>query len=262
MLAMQQSIPMYRRSLENTLTATLPLLSKLERVELMSACGELGLDPSSEYFTKRTKNIAYVMCIEGQWLQLHADYFVQPDRYNDFSGGYKRYYREMPSQFLACEATQKVLSVFQAAYRIPDKEPILVQVQTSHVGSENADRCLTGQGIHTDGANRAMILCLERKNILGAENAIYADLNGDRALMKPFLLEEGQALLWHDNRVFHYVAPARIAVGSESAGERTVLIAHYPATHYLTGKINPNNLLGTNRVEKNRRLRDKNQAVP
>lgn len=261
MKATQRAILTHHESLDNTLATTLPLLGKSESLELISACGELGPDPSSEYFTKRAKNIAYVMCVEGQWFQLHANYFIQPDRYNDFSGGYKRCYREMPEQFLACEATQKALAAFKAAYNLPDREPILVQVQTSHISPKDAGKCLTGQGIHTDGADRAMILCLERTNVVGAENAIYADLNGDRALMNPFVLEAGHALLWHDNRVFHHVAPAQTAnhvSSQEATGTRTILIAHYPATHYLSGASNPNNLLGTIRVEKSRRLRDKN----
>ncbi|NET34210.1 MAG: 2OG-Fe dioxygenase family protein [Cyanothece sp. SIO1E1] len=247
-------------NLDNTLAFTMPLLSKSESLELISSCGELGPDPSSAYFTKRTKNIAYVMCIDGQWFQLQANYFAQPHQYNDFSGGYKRYYREMPKKFLECEATQKVLFAFKSAYNIPDKEPILVQVQASHVNADNAGQCLTGQGIHSDGADRAMILCLARENIMGAENAIYADLKGNRALMNPFRLEAGHALLWHDNKVFHHVGPTEVA-DPKSEGTRTVLIAHYPATHYLTGKANPNNVLGTNKVESSKRLRDQKQAT-
>ena len=261
MQAMQNSFSTNYENLDSILATTLPFLCQSESLELLSSCGELGPDPSSEYFTKRVKNIAYVICIEGKWFQLRANYFVQPDRYNDFSGGYKRCYQEMPTEFLECEATQKVLSTFKTAYNLPDREPILVQVQTSYVSAEDAGRCLTGQGIHTDGADRAMILCLERKNIVGAENAIYADLNGERALIEPFILQAGDALLWHDNKVFHYVAPARLVGNSVcpgTVGERTVLIAHYPATHYLSGKVNPNNLLGTIQVERNRRLRERN----
>ncbi|NJL83645.1 MAG: 2OG-Fe dioxygenase family protein [Chloroflexaceae bacterium] len=116
---------------------------------------------------------------------------------------------------------------------------------------------MTGQGIHSDGADRAILVCLERENIRGAENAIYADLKGRRALIDPFLLGEGQALLWHDNQVFHWVAPAQVEP-PYSQGTRTVLIAHYPAIHYLSGKVNPNNSLGTSKVSKSKRLRYQN----
>ncbi|MEA5462636.1 2OG-Fe dioxygenase family protein [Leptothoe sp. PORK10 BA2] len=232
----------------------MPLLSRCERLELLSSCGSLGPDPSSRHFTKRTKSIAYVMCIEGQWFQLRADFFSQPQQYNDFSGGYKRFYRELPAEFLGCRATQKLLTAFQQTYQLPEKELILVQVQTSHVNSDNVDQCLTGQGIHSDGADRAMLVCLQRDNVTHAENAIYHDLHGHQAVLEPFILPEGHGLLWQDNRAFHHVAPAQLA-DPQREGSRTVLIAHYPAFHYLAGKTNPNNTLGTNQVADNRRLR-------
>lgn len=238
------------------LAATLPLLNSTEVELLLSSVGELGADLSSEHFTKRTKNIAYVLCLNEQWYQLRAHCFTQSEGYNDFSGGYKRCYREMPVEFLECPATQKVLNAFKLAYSIPDNQPILVQVQTSHVTSENAGQCLTGQGIHTDGADRAMLLCLERNDIEGAENAIYGDLEGKESLIEPFILTEGHAMVWQDNQVFHDVRPARVK-GSRTEGSRTVLIAHYPAVHYLTGTMNPQNSLGTNIVQEDKRLRER-----
>ena len=63
-------------------------------------------------------------------------------------------------------------------------------------------------------------------------------------------------MLWHDNHVFHDVQPARV-IDPEKEGIRTVLIAHYPAIHYLRGTVNPHNTLGTKTVEIGRRLRDK-----
>ncbi|MEM8778303.1 MAG: 2OG-Fe dioxygenase family protein [Cyanobacteria bacterium P01_G01_bin.49] len=239
---------------KNPLALTMPLLEETEASDLILSCGELGPDPSSDYFTTRTKNLAYVLCLNGAWFQIRADFFVQPQQYNDFSGGYKRCYREMPKEFLDCDATKKVLNAFKSTYNIPDNEPILVQVQKSHVTTENAGQCLTGQGIHSDGADRAILVCLERNNIKGAKNAIYGDLEGKQALINPFVLKEGHAMLWHDNQVFHDVQPAQ-GVDLERESSRTVLIAHYPAIHYLTGTINPNNSLGTKTVAKSRQLR-------
>lgn len=152
-------------NLKNNSALTMPLLHESETLELIASSGELGIDPSSDYFTKRTKNIAYVLCLNGRWFQIHAHCFTQSQKYNDFSGGYKRCYREMPKQFVGCEATQKVLNVFKSTYNIPDNEPVLVQVQKSHLDVESAGKCLTGQGIHSDGADRAMLVCLERNNI-------------------------------------------------------------------------------------------------
>ncbi|MEO1392189.1 MAG: 2OG-Fe dioxygenase family protein [Cyanobacteria bacterium J06634_5] len=238
-----------------SMATTTPLLSDAETSQLIAACGELGPDPSSDHFTTRTKNVAYVLCIQGEWFQIRAHCFTQPQQYNDFSGGYKRCYQEMPKTFLTCPATKKVLNTFKATYNIPDNEPVLVQVQQSHVTADNAGQCLTGQGIHSDGADRAILVCLERDRIQGAESAIYADLKGVRSLISPFVLQPGQAMLWHDNQVFHHVQPAQVTEGA-THGSRTVLIAHYPAVHYLNGSINPNNTLATNTVEKSQQLRN------
>ncbi|NJN39508.1 MAG: 2OG-Fe dioxygenase family protein [Acaryochloridaceae cyanobacterium CSU_3_4] len=205
-----------RNSFVKDIAFITPILTKHEAAELMAACGELGPDPSSTYFTKRAKNIAYVICLEGQWFQIRADYFIQPQEYNDFSGGYKRSYREMPKEFIDCSATQKVLFAFKSAYQIPDKEPVLVQVQTSHINANNAGQCLTGQGIHSDGADRAILVCLDRNNITGANNAVYGDLAGHQVILPAFQLEEGHAMLWHDDKVFHHVGPAQDC-GSESS---------------------------------------------
>lgn len=240
----------------SSLATTMPLLNADETAELMAACGNLGSDPSSDHFTKRTKNVAYVLCLNGEWFQIRAHCFTQPAKYNDFSGGYKRCYQEMPQTFLGSEATKKVLNTFKKTYGIPDNEPILVQVQTSHVTAESAGECLTGQGIHSDGADRALLVCLERENVEGAESAIYADLEGARSLISPFVLQAGQAMMWHDNQVFHDVQPAQVT-DLQQEGTRTVLIAHYPAIHYLRGTVNPNNSLGTNAVEEEKRLRDR-----
>ncbi|PZD72176.1 hypothetical protein C1752_03762 [Acaryochloris thomasi RCC1774] len=60
--------------LENTLAVTLPLLNQTGVQELISSYGELGSDPSSDYFTTRTKHIA-VLCINGEWFQIRAHCF-------------------------------------------------------------------------------------------------------------------------------------------------------------------------------------------
>ena len=57
---------------------------------------ELGEDPSSKFFIPRQKSIAFVMWINGEFFALQQNYFVQHAKYNDFSGGYKRFYKTMP----------------------------------------------------------------------------------------------------------------------------------------------------------------------
>ena len=231
------------------------LLSDKERISLLSYESELGVDPSSQYFTKRTKSIAFMLKLQGQWLSLTHDYFNQNAGYNDFSGGYKRFYDTLPASFVREPATIKLLESFQERYCIPEGELVLLQMQTSWVFQGDEGRCLTGQGIHTDGADRALLVVLNRQNIDGARNSIYRDVKGRDAVVKPFVLGEGDALLWKDNKVFHHVEPAQVRDKSvrdpafpdhEGCGRRTVIIVHYPAMHYITGEANKNNLLMEN----------------
>lgn len=56
------------------------------------------------------------------------------------------------------------------------------------------------------------------------------------------MLKEGEVMFWNDNEVYHYVEPVRLD-DTNKGGQRTVLIAHYPAMHYITGKPNPNSTL-------------------
>lgn len=109
------------------------LLTDSERRQMLLACGELGEDPSSKYFCKRTKSIGYVVHLHDRWFQLTLDWFIQPSQYNDFSGGFKRQYKLLPTAFIECEATQKMLNHFKAAHKIPSGELVFCQVQTSHI---------------------------------------------------------------------------------------------------------------------------------
>ena len=77
---------------------------------------------------------------------------------------------------------------------------------------------------------------------------------GDKVLMDPFVLEEGTALMWEDNKVFHYVNPASL-IDRGKEGVRTMLLLHYPADILITGEPNKNNTLGSNKMEEQRQLR-------
>ena len=102
---------------------------------------------------------------------------------------------------------------------------------------------LKSSGIHTDGHDHSMLLCLSRENITGAENSIYHDMEGKDVFMDDFVLKEGSALLWEDNKVFHYVNPASL-IDVKKEGVRTMMLLGYPAYWVITGGTNPNNTLG------------------
>merc|ERR1719356_1005015 len=122
------------QSAQTPLAFVQELLTDSERRQILLAAGELGEDPSSKYFVKRTKSIAYVVHIHDRWFQVTVDYFIQPSQYNDFSGGYRRSYKLLPSSFIECEATQKMLNEFKSVHNVPSGELVLCQVQSSHIG--------------------------------------------------------------------------------------------------------------------------------
>lgn len=202
----------------------------------------LGDDESSINFATRRKNIAFVLRVGDKWLQVRQNYFNQAEAYNDATGGYRRYYRELPSTFVEDQSVIKLLNAFVKKFNIPDGEMSLVQVQTSVIRKQDEGKCLTGQGIHSDGADVAMLAVLRRQNVAGARSAVFGDPWGCQTLFGPQPLRAGEVMFWQDNAVYHYVEPARLLDQAEG-GLRTVLIAHYPARHYITGEKNRSNNL-------------------
>lgn len=227
-------------------------ITELSRAALVDySIDGLGIDASSEYFMQRKKSIAYAIVIKGQVFCLQTNWFLQPAKYNDFSGGYKRSYKLLPEALVKKELSDFVLS-FHRRFNLPDGAIILLQLQQSIVetgaeGDKSTCRSshandITGQGIHTDGLDCAAILCIERTNVNGALNSLYADLDGKETLLEPTTLCEGDALFFQDNSLYHYVSDAQ-PIDTAKDLKRTVLIAHYPSHFLLTGKENPRNSL-------------------
>lgn len=217
----------------------------------------VGEDKTSDYFIKREKAIAYVYVINNKVVTLTHDLIYQHESYNDFSGGYARRYKLIPeSIILGC--AKDIIFEFKEHFSIPDRTIFLVQVQSSIIEAsssedDNADEdnesigSVTGQGIHTDGLSNAMVLCIERSNVEGAANSFYKDLQGDEQIGEERELEEGDAVFFHDDKVFHYVSRA-MSRDMTKPMRRAVMLIHSPAEHIMTGSIFSGNLRGSNRT--------------
>eukprot|EP00984_Skeletonema_dohrnii_P004998 scaffold1769_cov132-Skeletonema_dohrnii-CCMP3373.AAC.15 len=166
--------------------------------------------------------------------------------YNDFSGGYKRFYKLIPEDMLKSEAKSVILQ-FKRYYNIPDGTIMLVQIQSSIIepstSLSSSRTSVTGQGIHTDGHSQAILVCLERKNVSGAENSFFKDLNGTEQIGKGKILNEGDAVLFRDNELYHYVSPA-LPKDTSKLMRRSVMLVHSPADNVLDGTISKENSLG------------------
>lgn len=79
----------------------------------------------------------------------------------------------------------------------------------------------------------------------GAESSLYSDLNGEGVLLEPTSLEEGDALFFRDNSLYHYVSDMKPADRDVDL-KRTVLLVHYPARMVLTGETNKRNTMKSN----------------
>lgn len=223
-------------------------------------------DPSSKHFARREKAIRFVTIINGRVQPFTQNYFVQDAEYNDFSGGYRRYYALINECLFDPGAPiAEVVLNFAKYYSIPEKTAILVQIQTNHFDQAQYGKSrasVTGQGIHTDGADRAMIVCLHRGGKLeGAENLFHGSLDGMDPLGDEFALHNREGLYFKDNSVYHQVTRA-VVVGKPQNPEeisRTVMIMHAPAEIFMQGLPNPNNTLGSNEAET--KLRDETEVT-
>jgi len=223
------------------------VLSSDTREKIMNGL-TLGPDPTSEHFTERSKAIRFVTVINGKVQSFAQDYFKQDSAYNDFSGGYRRRYALIPEDI--CESALKdILLNFTSYYQIPEKTVLLVQIQTSHFQKNGRRGSVTGQGIHTDGSDRAMLVCLHRGcNVTGALNQFHGALDGSQPLCEPTELKPGGAVMFKDNELYHYVSPGKAAHAAESLrtdAQRTVLLVHSPAEMFMQGLPNTSNDLGT-----------------
>jgi len=219
------------------------LLPDAQRRQVLKGL-ELSHDPSSEFFTERSKAIRYVEVDEGRLRTFPQNYFIQNSEYNDFSGGVKRYFKLLPDELFR-GALADVILKFTHYYDIPENTTLLVQMQTSTLSPSSRRQSLTGQGIHTDGHDRAMLMCMHRgSQCRGALNQFHKELDGSQPLCTPALLEPGDAVMFKDNELYHYVTPgwAMTALDDEETDtRRTMLLIHSPVD--FEGEVNKTNSL-------------------
>jgi len=137
-------------------------------------------------------------------------------------------------------------------------------MQTSCIKSLTRET-ITGQGIHTDGADRAILICLHRgQHVEGALNQFHKALDGSMPLCEPKALGLGEAVAFKDNEIYHYVTPgnkSRVKENEQEDATRTIILMHSPADAYMRGLPNESNLLGANPFSVKLRDEAENQVV-
>ena len=101
---------------------------------------------------------------------------------------------------------------------------------------------VTGQGVHSDGANNQGIIVIERNNTHGAETQFFENIDGSNPLTEPFILNPTQGVFFRDNKMYHTVHSMSKSKPNLDA-RRTILLITDFAEMFLLGKSNPNNSL-------------------
>ncbi|CAL4200378.1 unnamed protein product [Meganyctiphanes norvegica] len=217
------------------------ILSPTECKNISEFVHNVGLspDPSSLYFLERNKNIRFIKVVDGGFEIMNKNYFKQSDKYNDFSGGYDRHYDLIP-EHVVLGPMFNLLTFFIEHLSIPVNTIILAHLQSSSIRANIDGGDVTGQGIHTDGSDDVMMICVKRDNVLGAENQYHASLDGSQ-LLGSSTLEAGDGVVVKDNEIFHYVTKATT---NEPIAHRIMIVIHSPFDG--NGDQNPNNKLGKN----------------
>lgn len=202
--------------------------------------GGLGPDTSSKFFVEREKSIRFLKVVDGGVEMLDKNYFTQPAKYNDFSGGLKRYFTLIPAHIIQ-GAMHDLIMHFVHQFSIKVGTTFIVHIQSSLLRNVGQNGDMTGQGVHTDGVNDQMLVCVERDNVDGASTVLHAALDGSKPLCKPTILQPGDGVCFKDNKIFHEVTAGTTRC---EVARRTVIIFGSPENG--EGGLNKSNKQGTN----------------
>ncbi|MFY0990428.1 2OG-Fe dioxygenase family protein [Halomonas sp. C05BenzN] len=175
------------------------------RIDLEAWQGFVADLPRDPYVNRRWKRMSWLT------LDSHGDVEVMGDCPMAQGGSFNdaesmadrlRYYDPLTPDFLARSDVKAFVRAWARLWGIGPREPILMQI-TGVRGDGRVDP-LQGQGIHADGCKALSILVLNRENVTGAENHLYADKAGTRPLADA-TLAPGDILHLCDDRLYHSV---------------------------------------------------------
>ncbi|ASK18522.1 2OG-Fe dioxygenase family protein [Halomonas sp. N3-2A] len=176
-----------------------------ERIDLAAWQGfvdDLSRDP---YVNLRWKGMSWLaLNDQGDVEDMGQCPMAQGGAFNDAESmaDRLRYYDPLTQEFLARPDVKDFVRAWARLWNIGAHEPILMQI-TGVRGEGNVDP-LQGQGIHADGCKALSILVLNRENVAGAANHLYADKAGMQPLVD-ITLNPGDILHLCDDRLFHSV---------------------------------------------------------
>lgn len=194
-----------------------------QRIDVPAWRGFLPNLPRDPYVNTRWKRMSWLQLGEDGEVEILGECpMAQGGRFNDAESmaDKLRYYSALEPAFVARQDVRDFVSAWAALWGIGPCEPILMQI-TGIRGKGELDP-LQGQGIHADGCKYLSILVLNRENVTGATNRIYADKAGKNELAE-VMLEPGQILHIRDDKLFHS-ADNMVQTDADIPFERFIII--------------------------------------
>ncbi|WP_458526785.1 2OG-Fe dioxygenase family protein [Onishia taeanensis] len=175
------------------------------QIDLEAWAGFLPTLARDPYVNRRWKRMSWLNLTEEDQVEVMGDCpMAQGGAFNDADSmaDKLRYYPALEEGFMARQDVRAFVKAWAKLWGIGPREPILMQITGSR-GKGMIDP-LQGQGIHADGCQFLSILVINRDNVDGATNHLYADKAGNRPLLD-HVTAPGEVLHLHDDRLFHSV---------------------------------------------------------
>ncbi len=178
-----------------------------DRIDLAAWQTHLADLPRDPYVDQRWKRMSWLTVTkDGDVVVMGECPMAQGGAFNDAEtmADRLRYYAPLTEAFLARQDVQDFVREWAKLWGIAPNEPILMQL--NGVRGETLLDPLQGQGIHADGCTALSILVINRENVSGGENHLYADRAGTQPL-QDIIMKPGEVMHLCDDKLYHSVDP-------------------------------------------------------
>ena len=129
--------------------------------------------------------------------------FYQSSDLNNHNGGILRNYKNVENNVLKNLYFKHYIELFiDKIIDVYNDRPKYLNVHQIRVNIDDNNNTVVPEGIHRDGFNMIMIICINRENIKGGINEIYKDKN---TILTSIELDVGSCVIINDSNVLHNV---------------------------------------------------------
>ena len=162
------------------------------------------LDKDLYYKTDRYRGYSMINVININNINNIGDAkFYQSSDLNNHNGGILRNYKNVHDDVLSNKYFKYYIQLFIDKIHYEYKyTPKYLNVHQIRVIIDDNNNTVVPEGIHRDGFNMIMIVCISRENIKGGINEVYKDSNN---ILNSTQLNPSDAIIINDNKVLHNV---------------------------------------------------------